>query len=331
MEEDILVSICCITYNQEKYIRDALEGFISQKTNFKYEILIHDDNSTDKTKDIIKEYELKYPNLIKPIYQNENQYSKGKKITAEYNFPRVKGKYIAMCEGDDYWIDKNKLQVQVDFLEKNDDFSLAVHPSIYFNQENNIKSEKNYLNRDTVLDIRSFLNEYYKIIPGVLFQTSSFVFRSDDIRKLLNEKIEFYFKCKVGDIPLVLYLATQGKIYFINKNMSVYRQNSIGSWTIKQRDNKTYLKHLTNMKEMYQLFNEYTQEHYEDIVNKFINSIDFDINLNYGNYKRIISKEYKSLFKMLDLKTRIYILMTAYFPKLMKMYKLIKEKKNAKK
>lgn len=331
MEEDILVSICCITYNQENYIRDALEGFIAQDTNFKYEILIHDDNSTDKTKDIIKEYELKYPNLIKPIYQNENQYSKGKKITAEYNFPRVKGKYIAMCEGDDYWIDKNKLQMQVDFLEKNDDFSLVVHPSIYFNQENNKKSKRNYLNRDTVLDIKSFLNEYYKIIPRVLFQTSSFVFRSDDIRKLLNEKIDFYFKCNIGDIPLVLYLATQGKIYFINKDMSVYRQNSIGSWTIKQRDNKTYLKHLTNMKEMYQLFNEYTEEHYEYIINKFINSIDFDINLNSGNYKKIISKEYKRLFKMLDLKTRIYIVMNLYFPKLIEIYKLIKEKKNAKK
>ena len=114
---EILVSICCITYNHEKYIRDAIEGFLMQKTDFPFEVLIHDDASTDGTADIIREYETKYPDIIKPIYQTENQYSKGIKISATYNYPRAKGKYIALCEGDDYWIDPYKLQKQVDFLE----------------------------------------------------------------------------------------------------------------------------------------------------------------------------------------------------------------------
>ena len=110
-----IVSICCITLHHEKYIRDAIEGFLMQKTSFPIEILIHDDASTDDTANIIREYEEKFPNIIKPIYQTENQYSKGISISATYQFPRALGKYIALCEGDDYWTDPLKLQKQVDF------------------------------------------------------------------------------------------------------------------------------------------------------------------------------------------------------------------------
>lgn len=101
--EEILVSICCITYNQKNYIRDTLEGFVSQKTNFSYEVLIHDDASTDGTADIIREYARRYPEKMKPILQLENQYAKGLyNVSGTYNFPRARGRYIAMCEGDDY-------------------------------------------------------------------------------------------------------------------------------------------------------------------------------------------------------------------------------------
>ena len=120
-----LVSICCITFNHEKYIGQTLEGFLMQKTYFPFEILIHDDASTDATANIIREYEAKYPNIIKPIYQTENQFSKGiRSMYGVFNFPRATGKYIAMCEGDDYWIDENKLQSQADFLEQNEDYGL---------------------------------------------------------------------------------------------------------------------------------------------------------------------------------------------------------------
>ena len=118
-KNDIMVSICCTAYNHAPYIRQCLDGFVMQQTTFSFEILIHDDASTDDTADIIREYEKRYPHLIKPIYQKENQYSKGVKIMATYNFPRARGKYIAMCEGDDYWTDPLKLQKQVDLLEQN--------------------------------------------------------------------------------------------------------------------------------------------------------------------------------------------------------------------
>ena len=95
----------------------CLDGFMMQQTNFAFEVLIHDDASTDGTTEIIKEYEAKYPEIIKPIYEEENQWVKGRRGSAVFNFPRAKGKYIAMCEGDDYWTDPLKLQKQVDFLE----------------------------------------------------------------------------------------------------------------------------------------------------------------------------------------------------------------------
>ena len=103
INDNITVSICCVTYNHEKYIEQALKSFLEQKVDFKYEILIHDDASTDKTADIIRKYEKLFPDIIKPIYQSVNQYSIGiTNVTQRYNFPRAKGKYIAICEGDDY-------------------------------------------------------------------------------------------------------------------------------------------------------------------------------------------------------------------------------------
>lgn len=103
--ESIKVSVCCITYNQEKYICKALDSFVSQKTNFKFEILVHDDASTDSTSAIIKEYEEKYPELVKGIYEEENQYLKGAKVSFLL-YPYAKGDFIALCEGDDFWCDE---------------------------------------------------------------------------------------------------------------------------------------------------------------------------------------------------------------------------------
>ena len=131
-----LVSICCITYNHEPYIVQTLDGFLMQKTSLPFEILIHDDASTDRTADIIREYEKKFPNLIKPIYQKENQYSKGfTSVSETWNFPRAQGKYIALCEGDDYWIDENKLQMQVDFLENNPEYGMCYTKAKQFIQK----------------------------------------------------------------------------------------------------------------------------------------------------------------------------------------------------
>lgn len=131
MNDIIMVSISCLVYNHEKYLRQCLDGFVNQKTTFKFEVLIHDDASTDGSANIIREYEKNYPEIIKPIYQKENQYSKKIKISWKYQYPRAKGKYIALCEGDDYWTDPNKLQQQFDMMEKDNSISMCVHTVCY--------------------------------------------------------------------------------------------------------------------------------------------------------------------------------------------------------
>ena len=119
------VSVVCNAYNHEKYIRSALEGFVMQKTSFPFEVLVHDDASTDHTAEIIREYEIKYPDIIKPIYSTENQYSKNDGSLDRIQYGRVQGKYIALCEGDDYWMDPLKLQKQYDLLEKHPEIDMC--------------------------------------------------------------------------------------------------------------------------------------------------------------------------------------------------------------
>lgn len=121
-----LVSICCATYNHEPFIRDAIEGFLMQDVDFPYEILINDDASTDKTPDILREYERTFPNIINVVYHEENQYSKGGvSPLLDFLLPRARGKYIALCEGDDYWIDRYKLKKQVSYMESNSECSVV--------------------------------------------------------------------------------------------------------------------------------------------------------------------------------------------------------------
>ena len=120
MDNEIKVSIYCLSYNHAQYLAQTIEGIVNQKTNFNFELLIHDDATTDGSNQIILNYQKKYPNIIKPIIQKENQYSKGINISKEILFPLFKGKYVAICEGDDYWTNENKLLRQFDFLEKSE-------------------------------------------------------------------------------------------------------------------------------------------------------------------------------------------------------------------
>lgn len=118
-----VVSVICLAYNHERYIRKALEGFVAQETDFPFEVLVHDDASTDSTRSIIEEFAQEYPDIIVPVYQNENQYSKGVDPGWDVLFPKTRGKYIAFCDGDDYWCDPLKLQLQLEQLEKHPDCS----------------------------------------------------------------------------------------------------------------------------------------------------------------------------------------------------------------
>lgn len=238
-ENEILVSICCLAYNHNPYIRQCIDGFLMQKVNFPIEILIHDDASTDKTADIIREYEARYPSIIKPIYQKENQYSKGVKVSLKYLYSRAKGKYIALCEGDDYWTDPLKLQKQVDFLETHSDYSMCSHLCQIFKQETGefgILYPSNVVS-DLTYDLDLFIKR-----ERWLTQTLTIVYR----RNAFNADIYAQYT-DIKDLTLYYHILKSGKGYFINENMGVYRNHEGGIWTKASNiekntsDLKTYL------------------------------------------------------------------------------------------
>ncbi|WP_242131686.1 glycosyltransferase family 2 protein [Aestuariivivens marinum] len=217
-----LVSICCITYNHEKFIEEALEGFLMQETNFEYEILIHDDASTDKTKSIIESYVLKHPEVVFPIFQKENQYSLGVRgIMARYNFPRAKGKYVALCEGDDYWTDPLKLQKQVDFLEKNKEINICFHSAQVL--KNNILDAYEI---PEPFETKAF--EYIELLKYYNFiATASIVFRKPEELELPK----WYYELPFGDLGLYKIISDNKKIQCINEFMSVYRVHHDGVYS----------------------------------------------------------------------------------------------------
>ena len=201
MIDNPLVSICMITYNHEKYIKDALEGFLSQKTDFSYEVIVHDDASTDHTADILREYEQKYPNIIKPVYQTENQFSKlrlqGKAVIMSC-LPLIKGKYVATCEGDDYWIDCYKLQKQVDFLEKNPDYVACVHNTKIDDLITPAEATCQFrvINSSTKPYDITF-SEAVQNGSGTVCQTSSFFCRGQYYRTIYSDpRPDFFYKAK---------------------------------------------------------------------------------------------------------------------------------------
>lgn len=219
-----LVSICCATYNHRAFIRQCLDGFMMQKTKFQFEILIHDDASTDGTQNVVQEYEERYSDIIKPIYQTENQYSKEISVNLSYNYPRARGKYIAFCEGDDYWTDSDKLQKQVDFLESHSDYVMCSHCyKLYFQREERMDDEIRPISN--LLDGMSY-DLSFLTRGGWLFQPLSVVFRKSalDLNKFLKYAIHI-------DAVLFYALLKEGKGYCMPDVMGVYRIHDAGVWS----------------------------------------------------------------------------------------------------
>jgi glycosyltransferase involved in cell wall biosynthesis len=231
MNKTPLVSICCVTYNHANYIKEAIEGFLMQKTSFPFEVIIHDDASTDGTIAIIKSYAVEHPELILPIFQSENQYSKKQgPILPRFVYPHARGKYISVCEGDDYWIDPNKLQKQVDFLEWNREYSMCFHKA-------KVISEIDELNDPLYNDLedRDYCSD--ELLKTWTIPTASIVCRREFINLIPKSN-----KFVASDIILILTMAEHGKVRCINELMSVYRRTQTGA-VLSQKRNPSYFIH----------------------------------------------------------------------------------------
>ena len=211
--ETPLVSVICTVYNHRDYIRKCLDGFVKQQSEFKFEVIVHDDASTDGSSDIIREFEIKYPEIFKPIYQKINQYSLEKGRVTQICFQATKGKYIALCEGDDYWIDSLKLQKQVDFLEKNKDYGL-VHTNHHKLKNNTIiKNIKNkiFIPQGNVRE--DLLRENFISTLTVCFNIEKY----NSTKKMAGSNY------LMGDYPIWMAFALNSKIGYLADSTAVYR------------------------------------------------------------------------------------------------------------
>lgn len=307
--QEPFVSICCLTYNHESYIEAALEGFLKQKVSFSYEILIHDDASTDSTARIIRRYAEKYPDIIKPVLQRENQYSKGiTNPSGAFNFPRARGKYIAMCEGDDYWTDERKLQTQIDYLESHPDCSLCIHSARIITMDGS-KSDKRMrpYKKNRVIFPEEMIDK------GCGYPTASMVFRSS----LVKELPSYYTECPVGDTPLQLMAASKGYGYYIDQDMSIYRLGGASSWTIqgKQGDYEAkQKKYYEEMRKSYAAFDKATSGRFHEAVISAVRRTWYLTKVNTRCYQVVLSRKYKRYFRELTGRTRFYIYMETYMP-----------------
>ncbi len=210
-----LVSVCCLTYNHVKYVGQCLEGFACQKTNFPFEILIHDDASQDDTQNVILEFAAKYDSeVVKPICQKINQFSQGISPLRQILLPRVKGKYIALCEGDDYWTDPLKLQKQVDFLEAHPEYGMCYTQCVSYRQNTGKFDRTPWGGPNESLESLLRMNT----VP-----TLTVMFRADLLRAYVAEIRPHERDWLMGDYPMWLYFAGNSKIKFLNATTGVYR------------------------------------------------------------------------------------------------------------
>lgn len=288
MNEDILVTVICMTYNHVDYIHKSLDGFVSQETDFRFEVIVHDDASTDGTTGIIKEYQNKYSDIIVALFEDENQYSQGKSKDVKTKIAMLaRGKYIAWCEGDDYWIDSKKLQKQADFLNANPDYSYCVSHIKFHDLNNNI---------DMLIPRDPRERDYSPdeiIRGGAIFQLSGVMMRTDIYRKMPD-----CFDAKgFGDIQIYIYGALTGKCHVLTDIMSHYNYGVVGSFTERhaQANSKSKIEHQTEYYKMLERVNAYYCYKYNDSFNYAVDRIKFSIAILNGDIGT--AKQYKSFWK----------------------------------
>ncbi len=256
-QEKSIVTVCCITYNQERYIDGAIKSFLMQETDFPFEIIIHDDASTDNTANIVKSYAEKYPQIIKAIFQKENQYSQGKKILITLS-EIAQGDYIAICEGDDYWIDPQKLQIQVSKMKEYPECHISFH-GVNETMNNaveslNLKHKSKQYEKEQIFDVETVIAG-----GGYFMQTPSLMFYKD----VFKDIPDFFYTAPAGDYVLQFLGSLNGGALYINRIMGVYRISANGSWRKSIENVDNYFKFQMAWFDSYLTINRYYDRKYE--------------------------------------------------------------------
>ena len=292
-----IISIICNTYNHEKFIKEALDSFLMQKIDVPIEVLVHDDASTDGTADIIREYERKYPDLIKPVYQTVNHYSRNVKITGPIQIARAKGKYIAFCEGDDYWTDPEKLQIQYNFMEQHPEYSACCHAYNMVRADGSLIKECWDFPQDMVIPMKRLIGNQLELPQfATLFARKSC---------LEGYQYQGEFLGISGDVAVRLCCATQGDVSYLNRNMSCYRRFSEGSWTNRiGKDSAKFAESLKRYIPFLEKLNEYTNGEYSCDICEILDERMFLIDLLENRYR---DARKRVAFRHTTVKRKIYI------------------------
>ena len=240
------ISVCCTTFNQVDYVTECIEGFLIQKTDDPFEILIHDDASTDGTSEIIKTYQRNYPNILHAIFQEENQYSKGVKVARDTIWSEAKGEYIALCEGDDYWTDHKKLQKQINAMVEHGDIDLSFHNYIELDPEGKTSPSRHKNPDGKIYDLSDIIRGGGLRFRGygTLITTASIMVKS----KVLKELPEWFNDTPVSDYFIQVIGSMNGAL-FLPEKMSLYRTLTPGSWSFifKAKNMKMLNEHFKSM------------------------------------------------------------------------------------
>lgn len=315
---EITVTIHCFVYNQEKYISRCLDSFLSQLVNFNVEILVHDDCSSDGSKAIIGEYYKKYPNIIKPIFEEKNVYSKTGNFLeiAEMLNNQSKGKFIAICEGDDYWIDPLKLFLQASVLDNFSNCSFCVHRVKVSSDDSNYELKDNFI--PSFKMTTKFLNDkrFISIIhDGYSFQTSSYFFRKSDYDALLEKKPQYMRLMPTDDEVIIRHFGSLGDTCFIDRTMSTYLQFTAGSWSKEHKDKKNDTKRSQYLRAVNE-FDIYTKYKYAASCKKMILKTEVFSLMDSKKYDEIFkSKELRKTLRKIDRKTYISLRIRRLFGK----------------
>lgn len=223
-----IVSICCATYNHVAYLEDALRGFLGQVTSFPFEVILRDDASTDGTTAIVKEYAQRYPNIIRPIIEDQNKYALGAKATLVM-LPFARGEYIALCEGDDYWVCPTKLEMQVELIRANTQCTMCVAIAVRCEYKNNT------LIISSIASGKNKLLQYFDDFTSTHFHVSTYLMRSNILRAVAKKYVP---NIPFSDTALCYMLIHYGPFAYLHEVVSVYRLTEKGIWSGANMYNK---------------------------------------------------------------------------------------------
>ncbi len=318
---NILVSINCITYNHEKYIADALESFLNQKTDFEYEIIVGEDCSTDNTRTIIKKFMRKYPKKIILITSQENV---GMAENERRIYEVSQGKYIAECEGDDFWIDPYKLQKQINYMENNPNCTLCFHNAYKVNTNKEIMGTM--LSKD--LENKSY--DCGEIAALGFIPTASRVY----LKKTMVNPPAWYMNAVVGDLPSQLIITSKGYAYYMKDIMSTYRigvENSATSSLFDRSNNEEkIIKNQKNIIDILDNFNIYSQFKYSKKIEERRKLYEYQLYFIKADIKKLKEPRYKDFYNNAGIKAKIGIYLKSLSPeiyrKIDKIYRPLKYK-----